>query len=266
MIIAVSGLTFDKAGNKGSAGAGKSTVADRLVAKYGFVSIGFADPMKRFCQEIFEFDDVQLWGESDKRNAPDTRYLRKTGGVEQHRDVTLRDITGFTLECGPIKETKWDAEFLTPRYALQILGTEFGRHCYPDVWVAYAMRVAIRVLSSNDKAYYPDLGLVRAPHGYSLNGVVFSDLRFKNEMEYVKGNGGKVVRVRRPVEKVGDSSHQSENDLNDVPDEAFDYVIHGQPTDVYDLQLRTDEMLDWLKGNIRPFNEAQETVPPFMRG
>lgn len=293
MIIAISGLTFDPKGNKGSAGAGKDTVADRLVAKHGFVRIGFADPMKRFLAEVFDFSEEQLWGPSEKRNAPDERYLQGHRNIYDSESIRVAEDGRFLAQILAESEGRVASEeelrkgeeenfekesctYLTPRHALQQLGTEFGRACYEDVWVAYAMRVA-QTLLKGTCLYDPAKGLIApterdtrdrdyVPWGASIRGVVFNDLRFKNEMEYIKQNGGKVVRVRRPVEEVTISaSHPSENDLNDVPDDAFDYVIHGQPNDVHDLQMRTDEMMDGLNGHIAPFDEAQKDIPPFLR-
>lgn len=290
MIIGISGLTFDPKGNKGSAGAGKDTVADRLVAKHGFTRLGFADVMKRFLQEIFQFSDEQLFGESKHRNAPDARYARMVP-VAHPKGVLERNMDRVLGPSNPGYVVHRE-EFLTPRHALQQLGTEFGRACYQDVWVAYAMRVAKELIhgvpkmmpyayplgyEGNREEYegiaHPKYSLKLGLHSYELrpaasipNGVVFSDMRFKNEFEYVKNNGGKVVRVRRPVDEITiPSSHQSENDLNDVPDDAFDYVIHGLPKDVHDLGLKTDEMMDWLKGRIRPFDPDQVDTPPFLR-
>ena len=278
-IVAISGLTFDPKGNMGSAGAGKDTVANRLIEKHGFVKVGFADPMKRFVQDIFQFSDEQVWGESKFRNAPDERYFRRrsiTGSesirvAEDGRFIveTLAELAGRTAteeELRAGEEANFEKEsrvYLTPRHALQTLGTDWGRACYQDVWVAYAMRVAWKLLDPtgpNMPQYDPVKGVYYV-QGWDIHKVVqhvvFSDMRFKNEFEYIKNNGGKVVRVRRPVDEITTpSSHQSENDLNDVPDDAFDYVIHGQPNDVHDLALRTDEMMDWLKGRIRAGEHA----------
>ena len=268
MIIGISGLTFDPKGNMGSAGAGKDTVANRLIEKHGFVKVGFADPMKRFVQDIFQFSDEQVWGESKFRNAPDERYFRRrsiTGSesirvAEDGRFIveTLAELAGRTAteeELRAGEEANFEKEsrvYLTPRHALQTLGTDWARNmCYQDTWVAYAMRVANKLLSDNmpPLAYTSELGLIERRNSRlrPITGVVFSDMRFKNEFEYVKNNGGKVVRVRRPVEEITiPATHQSENDLNDVPDSAFNYVIHGLQKDVHDLHLRTDEMMKLL--------------------
>lgn len=125
-------------GLTGRAGSGKDTIADILVSRHGFKKIALADPMKRFCREIFGFTDEQLWGPSEKRNEPDPR---------------------------------WDG--LTPRKALQMLGTEWGRAMHPDVWVR---RLIVE---------WSRLG----------DSVVVPDVRFQNELEAIRAAGGHVVRV-----------------------------------------------------------------------
>ncbi len=122
----------------GRAGSGKNTAAQLL----GAAEISFAEPLKRFCQEVFAFSDAQMFGPSEERNRPDPRY----GG-------------------------------LTPRYALQTLGTEWGRHCYPNVWAELGVR---RALASP------------APL------VVITDCRFVNEALAVRRAGGEVWRIVRP--------------------------------------------------------------------
>lgn len=153
MIIALSGMTQDPKGNKGSANSGKDTVADHLVDKYGFVKVALADPMKRFLMEVFDFTEEQLWGSSEKRNEPDKRYCRTPPWDNTpHMDPqVVADIIGPGTEA-----------YLTPRYALQQLGTEWGRDCYNDVWVNYALRVAKKLLCDSGVAYVRTKGIVTA--------------------------------------------------------------------------------------------------------
>ena len=91
-----------------------------------------------------------MFGASSERNRPDTRYPR------------------FPAP-GPA--------YLTPRYALQTLGTEWGRDCYDTVWA--------------------DLGVRRALATPALT-VVITDCRFANEAESVRRADGEVWRVVRP--------------------------------------------------------------------
>lgn len=251
MIIGLTGLCEDSKGNIRIAGAGKDAVADRLVEKHGFVRIALADPLKRICQDVFDFTDEQLWGPSSARNAPDqrychTRYLKQDGG--EYVDT-----------------------YVSPRMALQTLGTEWGRALYGDVWIDYLLRVAKKL---DGGGYYYDArsGLrpwVSRDAIQAKTNVVVSDLRFFNEREAIRKVGGKVVRVRRRVDEEFkdtrlDCGHQSETELVSLVDESFDAVIENFGT-LDTLALLADRAVDQLKGKILPFDEKQVDVPPFLR-
>ena len=148
MIIGISGLTEDPQGNRGSAGAGKSEVAKRLVEKHGFVEVALADEIKRICMRLWDFSEEQLWGPSAERNKPDERY------TTPH---LITDSTATCSKCGV--EIRLDGSWdnlqavdgsqgcpLTPRHALQQIGTEVARAIDPDVWVRYTMKAASDIL------------------------------------------------------------------------------------------------------------------------
>jgi hypothetical protein len=210
MIVGIAGL----------AGSGKDTAADFLVKDHGFAKIAFADPMKRFCREIFDFTEEQLWGASEHRNSPDPRYPRE---VERAVQVApgARGIGGF------VKVT----EFLTPRYALQTLGTEYGRNCFPSIWVDYALRVAKR-LDGKRARYSAMRGDFEVLGADPLCGVVISDCRFMNEIDAIRRAGGKTIRIVRPGAGLGGAAgvHPSEKEMSEVPDDAFDLVIENTGT------------------------------------
>lgn len=147
-------------GVTGKAGSGKDTVADILVKRHGFKKIGLADPMKEICQSLFGFSEQQLWGPSAEREKPDPRW----GG-------------------------------LTPRHALQQLGTEWGRAMHEDVWVRFAL----------------DRARLAFPRGY--RGVVISDVRFENEARAIIEKGGEIWCVSRPGAATTASVHTSENGI-----------------------------------------------------
>ncbi len=170
-------------GISGRARAGKSTVGNYLVRNHAFESIAFSDPMKAFCRKIFAFTEEQLHG--DAKELPDPRY-----------------------------------DGLTPRRALQLLGTEFGRAAYPDVWVQYSLRAARERLAL-----------------YASVGVCITDVRFRNERDAIQAAGGKVWRIIRPkaglVGQTGE--HSSENDLTDDP-EGYDRIIDNRNGPLEDLE------------------------------
>lgn len=68
---------------------------------------------------------------------------------------------------------------VTLRWMLQSIGTQWGRDCiHAQLWTMLAEQKAQKALQS-----------------YS---VIFDDMRFPNEFEMVRRNGGKCIRIHRP--------------------------------------------------------------------
>ena len=141
----------------GRAGSGKSTAAAALL-RHGFRSANFADPLKAMLRAFYReigLDDEQIERriEGDLKEAPDP------------------------LLCGR-----------TPRYAMQTLGTEWGRGLMAEnFWVgAWSQKVG------------------------HLGGelVVAADCRFDNEALAVRNLGGEVVGIVGRGKDVG--NHASE--------------------------------------------------------
>lgn len=200
----------------GVAGSGKDASADFLVKDHAFCKVAFADPLKRICQDVFSFTDAQLWGPSACRNAPDLRWER---GAHQYRAAARRDFdkgreiaTCLVLEDQPWQDNDLVLSFfesainyategwLTPRHALQQLGTEWGRSCSPETWVRYAFNVHDK-LQGGDCMYDAMTGLRSVSYVGDLvkakTDIIISDVRFKNEIDAIHAVGGKVVRVAR---------------------------------------------------------------------
>ena len=141
-------------GLTGKIGSGKSEVAKYLETK-GFMRVRFAASLKDM--------------------------MRSIGLTEEHIEGKLKEVPSELLSGR------------TPRYAMQTIGTEWGRDLMDkDFWVNLWKH---KVLSYEG-------GLP----------IVAEDTRFKNELEAVHSLGGIVVRIQRPphgVEKT--ESHPSEN-------------------------------------------------------
>jgi hypothetical protein len=190
-------------GVTGQAGVGKDTFAEYMVMKHRFARIALADPMKRIAREVWDFSPKQLWGPSSERNKPDSRYERE------------------------------DGTFLSPRIALQVMGTEMGRTCYKNTWVDLCIRDAKKLLEphrTHSTAYTPEYGVSERLGMYMpVAGVVVPDCRFYNEIEAIHQAGGKVIRLRRETAadalKVGVLNHASEKEQQSIPDGAFDLTI-----------------------------------------
>ena len=148
-------------GLTGYARSGKGTVAQLITSAVGsFTEVtSFAAPMKNFCAELFGFNFDQLYG--DKRDDPDPRWTRPDGTP------------------------------LTSRFALQTLGTEWGRGCDPDIWVKSGLRRAAN--SASDV-------------------VIFDDVRFLNEAKAIRKAGGELWRIRRGDQQ-RPHAHSSEADI-----------------------------------------------------
>ncbi len=214
----------------GQAGAGKDTVADHLAKAHQGVKIALADPLKRYCQDAYDFTDDQLWGPSSSRNRADERYPRE-------HTFKLKGACNECLCCGyvwkdslvPPPPSFMSQCFLTPRYALQLLGTEFGRHCYSNTWIQKGVRVAQQLLADPDARYDRRTGVHRVKsEGAPIKHVIISDVRFRNEMTAIQNAGGKVWRIVPQASKEGSETwraHQSEAEQLSIPDSEFDAVI-----------------------------------------
>jgi hypothetical protein len=135
----------------GFIGAGKDTVADYLVNIHGFRRDSFAATLKDAVSSVFGWDRELLEG--------------RTKEAREWRETV---------------DTWWADRLsmpgLTPRYVLQVWGTEVCRRGFhDDIWIA----------SLENK--------LRASH----DNIVISDCRFPNEIASIKRAGGKVVWVRR---------------------------------------------------------------------
>jgi len=93
-------------------------------------------------------------------------------------------LEGDTLESREFRETNdewWSKRFgrdFSPRLALQLMGTEAGRNVFhKDVWV-YALERKMEMYKN----------------------VVIADVRFPNEIEWMRSKGGFAVRVVRGMD------------------------------------------------------------------
>lgn len=216
----------------GNSGAGKDTLADYLVKEYRFVKVGLADPLKRICKEVYGFSDEQLWGPSEKRNEPDWRYPRSARAIGDPAE-TKEWLLGLRETSEPKAWLRFAAEhFLTPRFALQALGTEWGRNCYNNTWIDYGIRVAKELLFGYARYTAKD-GLILTEKDVGIcPGVVISDCRFRNEFDAIKKVSGMMVRIKRPGYhgSVGIAGHASEEEQKTLPDNIFDWIVTNDGT------------------------------------
>lgn len=189
----------------GYKGVGKDSVASRISwGRSGVRFIALADPIKEAVRSWFDMPNV--YGPSALREWEDRRY--------------------------PYRFEDGREGYLTPRYVLQQLGTEFGRRLYPDIWINIALRHAAKLLDQDDDG-------TGSPNCASL--VVITDVRFVDEARRIREAGGAVWRITRPG--YGASGHGSEVEQGSL-------AMTGQVTaeicndgTLADLEMRVKEAL-----------------------
>ena len=139
---------FSVVGFCGKIGSGKTTAAFFLCDKYNYKRTRFAEPLKNM--------------------------LRALGCSEAEVDGDLKQEP-CSLFGGK-----------TPREAMQLLGTEWGRALDSDIWVRAWER------------------------GLRGTRVVVDDVRFPNEAASIRGLGGLVIGLRRGTPDKSFDGHASE--------------------------------------------------------
>jgi hypothetical protein len=216
IIIAVNGVK----------GSGKDTLGGVLCRNHRFSSYAFATPLKsmiRIAFPHFRFSDV--YGPSENRETEYECYPLVNcpwcGGA-------ILDEPGGSRRCAENPKHDKLPRHLTPRIALQTLGTDWGRHLHQNIWAEAAMGHLTSIRSGKR--------------------WVLTDCRFMNEAQTTRAAGGYVIRLKRGLEAAraayaaGEFVHPSEADLLTAPDEFFDYVVDNTgPVSV--LPVLVEEML-----------------------
>lgn len=106
----------------------------------------------------------------------------------------------------------------SPREMAQLMGTECGRQVFrDDIWIKRA-----------EMEYETMSAFVHA-------GMVVTDCRFENEVQWIKDTGGTIIHVQRPGADgvVGVGNHLSEAGY---PDELKDHIVVNDGTleDLYE--------------------------------
>lgn len=174
-------------GFTGLAGCGKSTAAMYLAHEHNWTRFRMADPLKNMLRTLF----------TDMGYDPPTVARMIEGDLKEVRNA---DLT------------------VTPRRAMQTLGTDWGRDMiHPDFWV----RVASRKLAG------------------AKGHVVVEDVRFDNEAKMIRLLGGRIVKIERHGHTGLSEAHASEAG---VSRNVIDKVLHINGG-VDQLQRAVDNLL-----------------------
>jgi hypothetical protein len=193
--------------------SGKGTVASQLVNEYNFRQDSFASSLKDACAVMFDWPRHLLEGDTTEsrewREIVDPWWSEKLG------------ISNFS-----------------PRYALQIMGTDVLRNNFhQDLWF---ITVENRIRKNPNQ------------------NVVISDVRFPNEIKFIQEQGGSLVRINRGPAPVWYETALLANKGNSLAKEAMTKTYSSAHFSEWawvgskiDYELNNDGSLDFLKGQVR---------------
>lgn len=167
----------------GSAGVGKDSCADYLVERYGWTKFAFSDQLYAEVAEAFDLQPQHVGdtGEELLRDRATKETPTPALALENCNDsgyFVALDRAGILPPGGDIPQS--------PRWILQTWGTEYRRMQDPDYWVQ-ATAQWLRVQQ--------DVGYPEHRCQYYVNTTV----RFENEREWIRSNGGQIWHIRRPT-------------------------------------------------------------------
>jgi hypothetical protein len=191
---------FSVIGISGRAGSGKDSVAKFLVEKGGWDhKIAFADNLKEMLKDIFSLTDDDLNTEQGKGRL----FLYPIEFSPGHLTRIIYWISKTHPKIFQIfsyeeaKDKFLGHKLNSVREMLQFVGTDVCRHYFPH----YHIDVLKSKLNTTDK-------------------YVISDVRFVDEVNFIKSIGGLVIRIHRDVHSLSaeniNRNHISETQLNNV--------------------------------------------------
>lgn len=169
----------------GYKGSGKSTLARAIQAginaaraeklregdphDYSFRPVAEIRPLAQPMKELLVNQGFMSWGQA-------------IGSQENRNELT-------NVRFADLKTTEsTEREFMSAREVMQQFGTDVVRAQWPDFWLDCLMNKITRETEMNSNPEF----------------VLVDDLRFKNEAQRFRDNGGYIIRVNRPDEKPTD--------------------------------------------------------------
>lgn len=167
--------------------------------------------------------------------------------------ATCSGEQGFThlSFADPIKEM---AQTLFPQLPRQYLygSSEYRSEVIPNAsknGVPLTVRQLLIDLGTSAREYNPRIWIDILHHRYELakkedpHLIIISDVRFKNEFEFLKNLGFYQIRLYRNEHAKID--HASETDQDAIQDSQFDYILHNNGT-LHSLKESVDKVVSLL--------------------
>ena len=192
-------------GITGKAGSGKDTISDALVESLSYRKIAFADTLKNMMCIMLNVSREELEDRDFKESFPEL-------------------LNGKSV-----------------RYAMQTLGTEWGRDNFGEnVWVNITGNKILDLRSPSKSKNYDD-------------GIVVSDVRFDSEANAIKALGGFIIEVSR--ENLSEvENHVSEKGIDES---LIDVKFENNFKTVEDVKKSFIDLMDILE-NASQHQQNQE--------
>lgn len=217
-------------GITGKAGSGKDTTAEIMGCSLKLRKIAFAEPMKTFCKQVYDWTEEHVNG--SLKEIEDKRYPRPQASLHWYE-------LPFAWFYKKVKKKEYlprGPHYLTPRFAMQQLGTEWGRNCFSNTWIDLAKRKWSKIRED----------------GYS---VAVTDVRFLNEAEAISEDAGWLVKVVRNKE-VTSNFHKSESELTNI---EADFQIENNAS-LADLKCSISNFLNLVRSLEVQSNDSVPSV------
>jgi hypothetical protein len=229
----------------GNMGVGKDTIASELQRQMPSLKrTAFAKSLKDIAGFLFDFDEDVLWGPSQLRNEPDARAAFDTywGHVFERLDpalspnisdlvdplfpVELRGRAWQLLRYIVLNDFAQQGAAFTPRYALQRLGTEWGRKIWDDVWL-HAVKSRI---DQSDHSNW-----------------IITDCRFPNEAAFLRSSlNAALVWVEAPVRRPAPTGPQHASEPQKQDFETYITQVFNNDGAMAYLPARVSSLLSQL--------------------
>lgn len=167
-------------GLAGHAGAGKDTVADFLVQKYGFIKFSFSDALYREVATAYNLEGEDILRDRATKDVPIGFFALENCSDKDFVAIAKAELEKLSTISAGVYQS------LSPRQILQWWGTEYRRAQNPDYWVQQAEAWISAVWGVFQ---YPE----QRPQFF-----VNTSVRFPNERAWVrKFVNGNVWHIRR---------------------------------------------------------------------
>lgn len=186
----------------------------------GFVRIyAIADALKQMAVDILGLSKEQAFGNDKQKNSKTKLKWENMPGVISPSELKKKGLTKDQAESlGMIVHAKG---IMTAREVLQYVGTDMFRKMNSNVW----LDSLFRRIEEED----PELALV-------------SDVRFENEVQAIKEEGGFVIGLTRSPYGSSDS-HKSESSVTEAIDLCTVIIDNGK----MDLSQQNEAIYETIK-------------------